>query len=162
MLNGITCTVICGSATTSVRVALLVSCDRVSPCRPTPPVRRAGVVSAGTDRGPVGLAALTSGWPASVLAFGPLRSRRSRWSARSKARTYDLEVRRVTATLGYEESRDGARTCSRSSSSARPRNRMRILFRWISGISWRRYSRRSCIRKSISALGRRQFSTENA
>ena len=26
----------------------------------------------------------------------------------------------MTATLGYEESRDGARTCSRSSSSARP------------------------------------------
>src|SRR6266481_5925163 len=48
------------------------------------------------------------------------------------------------------------------SSLARPRNRMRILFRWISGISWRRYSRRSCIRKSVSVFGRRQFSTENA
>src|SRR2546422_2835074 len=30
------------------------------------------------------------------------------------------------------------------------------------GISFRRYSRKSCIRKSISVFGRRQFSTENA
>src|SRR5712692_564873 len=32
----------------------------------------------------------------------------------------------------------------------------------MSGISLRKYSRRSAIRKSISVLGRRQFSTENA
>ena len=39
---------------------------------------------------------------------------------------------------------------------------MRISFLWSRGISFFRYSRKSCIRKSISVCGRRQFSTENA
>ena len=46
--------------------------------------------------------------------------------------------------------------------SARPMICNRILLRWMTGSSFLRYSRRRRIRKSISALGRRQFSSENA
>ena len=58
-------------------------------------------------------------------------------------------------------SRVSLRTAS-GSSSGRPRKRKRILLRWRRGISLRMYSRRSCMRNSISVLGRRQFSTEKA
>jgi hypothetical protein len=46
--------------------------------------------------------------PSSIDADQPSTSCRSRWSARSEARTYDVDLERARARIGDEEGLDGA------------------------------------------------------